>query len=200
MINNFEQIKQLLQFDSEDDFYHLQILSRKKDNPEIGSNSYCIKTYYIRSIEYLEKKQLEIINLCDFNNARAYINLNRRSFEQIAFQTLRKVTDQIMNKDFKSTRKAYESVCGAHSNEKEKKWIIDIDWKDFDGNKSIVGNEILPLLEELQKETGLKPMIEFIPTKNGVHIITHPFNRQRFTHYFPKIDIQTNNPTILYIP
>jgi hypothetical protein len=39
MVDNFEIIKSLLQFDSEDDFYHLQILKRKKENPELGSNS-----------------------------------------------------------------------------------------------------------------------------------------------------------------
>ena len=36
-----------------------------------------------------------------------------------------------MNKDFKSVRKAYESVCGGFSNEPEKKWVIDIDYKDY---------------------------------------------------------------------
>ena len=29
-VDNFEQIKSMLAFDSEDDFYHLQILKRKK--------------------------------------------------------------------------------------------------------------------------------------------------------------------------
>jgi hypothetical protein len=131
MVDNFEKIIPLLKFDSEDDFYHLQILMRKKENPHLGSNSYVVKTYYIRSIEYLLNKKDEIINLCEFNNARACINLNRRSFEKIAFHTLKKVTDQIMNKDFKSVRKAYESVCGGFSNEPEKKWVIDIDYKDY---------------------------------------------------------------------
>ncbi len=31
MINNLNQIKTLLKFDSEDDFYHLQIIKRKKE-------------------------------------------------------------------------------------------------------------------------------------------------------------------------
>lgn len=56
MINNILAIKSLLHFQSEDDFYHLQILKRKKEHPELGSNSYVVKTYYIRSVEYLEKE------------------------------------------------------------------------------------------------------------------------------------------------
>ena len=101
MINNFEQIKNLLHFENEDIFYHLQILKRKKENPEIGRNSYLIKTYYVTSNEYLDKVKDEIINLCDFNKARAYINLNPRSFEKTAFNTLKKISDIIMNKDYK---------------------------------------------------------------------------------------------------
>jgi hypothetical protein len=127
MVDNIEQISSLLNFESDDDFYHLQIIKRKKEHKDLGSNSACIKTYYVNSIDYLNMKYPEIKSLCDFHNARACINLNRRSFEKIGFHTLRKVTDQIMNKDFKSIRKAYESVCGTYSNENQKKWIIDID-------------------------------------------------------------------------
>jgi hypothetical protein len=65
MVNNFRQITQLLKFDSEDDFYHLQILKRKKENPELGSNSYVIRTYCIRSKEpfYLKTSSLRMIVL-----------------------------------------------------------------------------------------------------------------------------------------
>ena len=130
MINNLDIIKDLVKFESSDEFLHLQILKRKKENPDLGSNSYVVKTFYVRSWEYLESKMPEIINLCDFNNARACINLNKRSFESMAFHALKKVTDQIMNKDFRSVHKAYESVCGAYCKDSEKKWIIDIDWVD----------------------------------------------------------------------
>jgi len=35
MIDNFEQIKKLLTFETEDDFYFGQILQRKKEHPEL---------------------------------------------------------------------------------------------------------------------------------------------------------------------
>jgi hypothetical protein len=199
MINNFEQIKGLLEFDSDDDFYHLQVLKRKKENPELGSNSHCIKTYYISSKEYLDLIKQEIVDLCNSNNARAYINLNRRSFERIAFQTLKKVTDQIMNKDYFSVRKAYDSACGSYMNEPNKKWILDFDTKD---------ESFLPSLKE--QLFKLKPegnkIIDKIETKHGYHIITKPFQTQDFNYLFSgwhtieKPAIQSNNPTILYIP
>ena len=197
MIDNFDIIKGLLNFESPDDFYHLQIIKRKKENPELGSNSYVVKTYYIKSVEYLEKKRNEIINLCEFNNARACINLNRRSFERLAFHMLKKVTDQIMNKDFKSVRKAYESVCGAYSNEPNKKWIIDIDYKDISEEERGV---IFNYIELLIKETGKDETITIIPTRNGEHWITSPFNLGIFReNYGGTIDVHKDNPTILYI-
>lgn len=197
MIDNFDIIKGLLKFESPDDFYHLQIIKRKKENPELGSNSYVVKTYYIKSVEYLEKKRNEIINLCEFNNARACINLNRRSFERLAFHMLKKVTDQIMNKDFKSVRKAYESVCGAYSNEPNKKWIIDIDYKDIsEEERGVIFNYIKLLI----KETGKDETITIIPTRNGEHWITSPFNLGIFReNYGGTIDVHKDNPTILYI-
>ncbi len=199
MINNFEQIKGLLEFDSNDDFYHLQILKRKKENPELGSNSYCVKTYYVTSTDYLDFKKQEIIDMCISNNARACINLNRRSFERIAFHTLKKVTDQIMNKDYYSVRKAYESVCGSFMNEPNKKWILDFDIKD-ESFLPVLKNQLFHLRPEGEK------IIDKIETKNGYHIITKPFDKQAFNYLFSgwhtieKPAIQDNNPTILYIP
>jgi hypothetical protein len=183
-MNNIELIKPLLSFNSEDDFYHLQILKRKKEHPELGSNSYVVKTYYIRSIQHLENIMNEVICICDFHNARACINLNKRSFEKLAYQMLKKVTDCILNKDFKSVRKSYESVCGSFSNEKDnKKWIIDVDDKTTH-----------KVLEEHFKWINV-PILANIPTKNGCHLIVNPFDIKLF---ITKSDIHKNNPTLLY--
>lgn len=195
MINNLELIKLHLKFDSEDDFYHLQIIKRKKEHPELGSNSYVVKTYYVRSAEYLDKKMPEIIALCEFHNARACINLNRRSFEKMAFHLLRKVADQIMNKDFKSARKAYESVCGAYANEPEKKWIVDIDIKD----ESLV-LEMVNFIQTLQPNTGYHKALFQLETKNGYHLITSAFRLDEFNKKYPGIEVHKDNPTILVIP
>jgi hypothetical protein len=190
-INNLELIKSLLKFESNDDFYHLQIIKRKKEHPELGSNSYIIKTYYIQSLQYLEDKMSEIICLCDFHNARAMINLNKRSFEKLAYQMLKKVTDCILNKDFKSVRKSYESVCGSFSNEtNNKKWIVDIDTKD---------NTVIQIETDIIKlEPFGQKVLACIPTKNGYHLITNPFRLDLFKQQYPEIDIHKNNPTLLY--
>ena len=52
---------------------------------------------------------------------------------------------------------------------------------------------------ELQTETGNPIYMEFIKTKSGIHIISAPFNLQKFREEFPDIDVHKDNPTILYI-
>lgn len=200
MVNNFEQIKKMLIFASEDDFYHLQIIKRKKEHPELGSNSYVVKTYYISSVEYLELKKDEIINLCDFHNARAYINLNRRSFEKIAFHAMQKIANQLMNRDFRSVRKCYESVCGANSNEPNKKWVVDID--DISVDAMAHDPKIKKLIQKiktLQHLSEATPFLEIVRTKNGFHLITSPFRLVIFGAEYPNINVHKDNPTILYI-
>ena len=191
MVNNLDIIKGLLSFESEDDFYHLQIIKRKKEHPELGSNSHIIKTYYIKSIGHLDKCMGEIIVLCDYHNARACINLNVRSFEKMAFHTLKKVSDIIMNRDYKSVRNAYESVCGSYGTGRDKRWIIDIDNNDEELDRQIQLN--INNCEPF----GMK-IIANLPTKNGHHLICSPFDVRGFG--FKDIDIHKNNPTILYIP
>jgi hypothetical protein len=200
-IDNFELIKSLLNFKTEDDFYHLQILKRKKENPELGSNSYVVKTYYVTSVEHLDKKRDEIINLCQLHNARAYINLNPRSFEKMAFHALKKITDQIMNRDYKSVYKAYESVAGTYGTGRDKTFLIDIDYKDLKDNLFRL-DEIHAKIEELQTAAGHEPLMNVIPTKNGYHLITRPFNiklLEPLMYSGPLFDIHKDNPTVLYL-
>lgn len=194
MIDNYGIIKPLLKWDKEDDFYYAIVLKRKKEHPELGNNSYQVKSYFLKSMEDLDKNYPEMKLFADILNARVYINLNRRSFETMAFQTMRKIVDQIMNKDYSQVKKAYTSSCGSFNNEPKKRWIIDVDDKDIDEREFVYAFEQCRPVEN-------KKYLATIPTKNGYHIITNPFDIQQFTTYkLPAYDLQKDNPTILYIP
>ena len=78
-VDNFAIIKKELSFANKDEFYFLQILQRNKDGHKDvnGRNkNRLIKSYYIHSVEELEKHKEKIKELCVNNGARAYINLN----------------------------------------------------------------------------------------------------------------------------
>lgn len=202
MVNNFQQIKKLLQFPSKDNFYFLQILQRKKDFPGVrlggsNNNSRLIKAYYITSVEKLEIHEEEIIKLCNLFGARAGINLNPRSFEKAYFALMVKLANQGGNRNYFDASKAYDSVCGDYHSEMDKRWLIDIDTQDA----KVVSN-IQEYIEDLQAEIHNRQygVLAIIPSKSGVHLVTNPFNLAKFTEKFPEIEVHKNNPTNLYIP
>lgn len=203
-VNNFKQIRELLEFRSNDDFYFLQILQRKKDHKDgqkvngTNNNSRLVKAYFIKSLEQLDFLEGEIIKLCELFNARAGINLNRRSFEKMALQHLKKVTDQIINKDFNKAHRAYNTVTGAFSHESDKKWIIDLDGEEENTADFIYGIE--ETIKGLYPNVGESKTICRIPSKSGSHLITKPFNLAKFKSQYPDTEIHKNNPTNLYIP
>ncbi len=194
MINNIDKILPFLTFESEDDFYYLQILQRKKENPELGSNSRVIKNYYITSQEHLLKRYPEIMKLCDFFNARASIRLNKRSFEKVAFKTMANVANSCMNREYKFIRSSYDRACGLGHNSKNPTWILDLDFIPF-------GREHLDMLDFIEEDLPKGPkLVEIIESKNGIHLITKPFDTRRFRDKYSQIDIHKDNPTNLYIP
>lgn len=193
MVDNINLILPMLKFESKDDFYYLQILQRKKENSELGSNSRVIKNYYITSQEYLLKRYKEIKTLCDVFNARAMIRLNKRSFEKVGFKTMTNLANTMMNREYEFLSKSYDRACGLSHNDNEKKWILDIDgFVTFNFLKEL--NDNIFNIEPV----GEKSLIS-IPSKNGVHLITKPFNLQIFKEKFPDIEIHKDNPTNLYI-
>ena len=202
MTKNFDKIRPLLNFDEkEENFYFLQILQRKKDHKKgkvngTNNNSRLIKAYYISSMEYFDFIEPEIIELCNIFQARAGINLNKRNYEKMSLQLLRKLTDQILNKDFNKAYKAYSSVVGAYNHDTDKKWIIDIDQGELEGRKL---NDMILFIERECQPIGAK-YIATIPSKTGKHVITRPFNLQTFKEQYPDIEVHKNNPTNLYIP
>lgn len=192
-VDVLDKIKHLLVFESDDDFYYLQILQRKKENPELGSNSRVIKNYHINSLEYLEQVYDEVKNLCKVFNARAMLRLNKRSYRKVAFKTMVNIANSISNQEYGFIKKSYARACGNGHNDKNKKWILDIDG-EYDKQWLI---DLIFFLDEAKPE-GDK-IITQLPTKNGIHLITSPFNLQDFKIKYPEIDVHKDNPINLYI-
>lgn len=194
MIDNIDFILPFLKFDTVDDFYYLQILQRKKENPELGSNSRVIKNYYIRSKRDLLKKYDEIKGLCKQFNARASIRLNKRSFEKVAYKAMVNIANSCQNKEFEFIKSSYDRACGLGHNDKNKKWILDVDEIMSEGYFNLLHEKI-----NISSPEGEK-VLEVIPSKNGSHIITKPFDLRGFREMFPDIEIHKDNPSNLFIP
>ena len=198
MIDNIELIKPLLHFDSDDDYYFLQILQRKKDVKAdtnikcIGSNnnSRLIKGYYVSSLKYLDDRYYEIQELCKLFNARAGICLNKRSYKSSSLNMMVRLAQTIQSHNYRNA-KMWTNVAGVYYPISDKTWIIDIDKEDLLISKKI------EVYINMQEPKGDK-IIAHIPSKNGFHIITKPFNMYRFKEKF-NVNVHKNNPTNLYI-
>jgi hypothetical protein len=191
MVNNFELIKTLLQFDSEDEFYFLQILKRRKDNPDMEKDMVVINQYYLYKGS-IDKLKEQIIIDCHSNNARAYINLNRRNSGKVALHCLSKMAKMIELGQWKDIKRAYASSVGECSSEKDKKWVVDIDTKKW----SVV-SEVKELIDRARGEVT---EVYVVPTLLGYHLITPGFDAREFRERFSDVVIQKDNPTVLYIP
>jgi hypothetical protein len=86
----------------------------------------------------------------------------------------------------------------------EKRWIIDIDEPEI---SPILLAHIEYHCDPISKFEGdhlgfhthfNSKIIATLPTKNGWHVITKPFNLKQFKDKYPEIDVHKNNPTILY--
>jgi len=193
MVDNFELIKPLLTFPNDDTYYHLQILRRGKDYPELPAANRMIKSYFIIDINDLDFYEQEIKGLCKFFGARAYINLAPKSIKKTTMLQLKYLAERAYIGDFKKIWKSWNTCAGEIKGE-EPRWVVDIDSND------IKWNHIMDDIDTLEPYGMDTKYITNIPTKSGWHIITTPFNLQQFKEKYPDIDVHKNNPTILYIP
>jgi hypothetical protein len=195
MINNLDLIKPLLNFEQEGDFYMLYVFKRKKDQPEGERDNHqsvrTIKSYCVNSIEYLEKRYDEIMQLCEMFKARAYIHVTKQNHKDVAMNMITEIVSRIQSGQI-NQQHVFDSVVGQIKTQ-EKRWIIDVDDKDV--------RELVRITEVIHATRPEGDKLDAcIPTKNGYHLITKRFDVEMFRNVFPHIEIQKKNPTLLYYP
>ena len=191
MVDNFELIKPLLEFPNDDIYYHLQILRRGKDHPELSAANRVIKAYFINQLESIDYLRDEIIGLCEYFGARAYINLTPKSIKKTTMLQLKYLAQRAYEGDFKKIWKSWNTCAGEIKGE-ESRWVVDVD-----SFSSVIVRDVINCIHHIQPENYDK-VKDVIPTKNGFHIISEPFNLQQFKEIYPDIDVHKNNPTLLY--
>ena len=90
LVDNFDMVYKLLEFNPNgDDFYFVQIIKRYKDNPNddkrqgnYRNGAWYLNSWRIHSVDELKQLRPQIINICNQNNARAYITINPRSTQE----------------------------------------------------------------------------------------------------------------------
>ena len=201
MINNIELIKPLLNFSEKGDFYMLYVFKHKKDQPEGERDNHqsvrTIKTYCIESIDHLDRRWDEIVQMCEMFKARAYIHVQKQNHFDVSLSMMVALAERIQNGNH-NQKGLFDSVVGQIKTQ-EKRWIVDVD-----STSQHIQNMISNIIEMVKPNDGSK-IITKIPTKNGIHLITKRFDVMEFNKQIKERgeempDIQKKNPTLLYYP
>ena len=194
-IDNFDAIKEHLKFEKPGDIYVVHVMFRVKDlRNEVEKACYLsheetqrlIKTYYIDSFEYFDKKRPAMIDLANQNKARVYFTMTRKNRLTCNRVILKKLVDEVDNPNVRYDHLIRSAVCGCHISD-YKWWTLDID----NDTEVTIGDDHINLVnirgtltEEIAKlvdgtKTRSGSEIFEVPTKNGFHIMTPPFNRSK---------------------
>ena len=208
MTNNYELLYKYIQslgiVKTKDDalktdlFFDVQLIRRGKDHPNLPAANYTFKTYYFDSLDSFEKSYDEIKTCCNMFGLRAYMSVNAKSKQEAAKKTLERYAHNIVTNEFKKPWKDFSSVCGGLDG-KEKRWVVDCD--NTTNNSSYI-DELCRIIRNC--DSGIDdPIIIIIPTKSGIHILTHPFNLKQFNdlcdyNQIEKPDVKKNHITLLY--
>lgn len=179
VIDNFDVCEKMLDINSDDDFHFVQITKRYKDNKgddraqgNYHGGSWFLDGFRVHSGEELQALKPKIIQICNQNNARAYITINNRS---------EKDTDsfvKIYRKQFRPTDPRYihadqivpgQAKDGPSWTGMRKRVLIDIDvTKDAKGPD---GKNIWDEVHFLLDTMGITPLHEYVTSSGGLHII-----------------------------
>lgn len=163
-----------------------------------------IKSWFIESLEHWDKKVPQMIDLAVANRARVYVSMTKKNRLVCNRILAKKVIDEIDNPHIKYDGMITSAVCGCHISD-YKWWTLDVDNDtvvpvsgcDFSerGFGMVVNDvKLIDLLDTIipqmkrevdKTKTRFGEEIFKVPTKNGLHVMTPPFDR---SHLFDTDD------------
>ena len=178
------------------DFFFVQVMQRNKEKNNVSSSGYVIKDYHFFDKETFLSKKEEITTLCKAFNARAYFWVNPRNCKEVQYEIIREVLEAIELGTHKLFKCVSRALGRKRCNKYKSKWILDFDTKDW----SLI-NKNLYLVRKCRP--NVKKKLYYVPTVNGIHVITLGFDLEQFKQELAiakldNIDIHKDNPTILY--
>lgn len=169
-----------------DTFYYTEILDRRKRS---GNNRGRRLHEFIHRdrASFIEQGE-QIVAMCEFFQARAYIRLSPRSFRLVGMAYVKTIVEQGLTGNWQGMRHAYAKALGT-TPAKEKRWLFDFD-------------EPRPEQSDPIYAIGPGTVLARIPSRKGYHLITKPFDLRQLegNSTLLGVELHKDNPTNLYIP
>ena len=216
MTDNFTRYKELITLNGGlpddngkgtlDRYYVVELMRRGKDNPDLPAANYHFRNYYIYSWRDLDRYEREIKDVCELLNLRAYCSVNYKLMSQVALDTLAESARRIAAHDYKRFYSIFESCSGKYVDRSNARWVVDVD-EYGSVTKEQAERLLTDYINTMESGHGVN-VIYTMPTRSGFHLITWPFNLQRFNDGFwenitaqSDIEVPTvkkNHLTLLY--
>jgi hypothetical protein len=212
MTDNFDIIKDFVNKNTlnKGDFYFIQVLKRRKENPDLKKDVSVIENFFFYSVDDFDKYKDEIIYLCQENNARAYIRINKRNETKIALQTIRIAIEEILSGNYRPKFEIQATDEPAKSLEAIKVITDAISNNDYSlcryshlsacgqfasdpVKKWVIDVDDKTIFNDVKNHlASITTILLTLPTKNGFHFITTGFNPDLLTKTITETAIQVN--------
>ena len=204
VVDNFSMMKDYMEFNSPDDVYFVQIIKRWKDNKDkpdadawkakgkakgtYHSGAEYLDYWLIHSEAEVAQIKNEIIKVCSYNNARAYMTINTRSQSQVN-QYIGKFKSRFSPSDprAKNAEPILYGMPKTGSNWKNERFkvLLDIDTvRDSEvtikGKKVNVWNEVEKRLTDL----NIKVAGKYETPSGGLHLILNNKNNRNLAPFY----------------
>ena len=201
-VNNIEFLHNFLDFTNEHTCYRIQIIKRRKDagNEEMKTGEKLIRFYYIFSMADYDKLIGKIIDQCETKNARAYLEINPKSYVAVAKKLMVILAQYAEQNNYRTYEGAYHKAYG-QCNSLFKKFILDV----YELNNEKLRLDLIQILYDNRKlyckNEGSALIIN--NTLNGYHIIFDPVRMDKLYDSlrefgFNDKDVKKNGMTLLY--
>jgi hypothetical protein len=110
-------------------------------------------------------------------------------------------------REYEHIRTSYDRAIGQNHNDKDKVWILDYDL-EYEASPEVMKSDVeydlvsqigrdIRYINNAQPNDRDNKIVGIVPSLNGVHLLTRPFNIKDF---HKSIAIHKDNPTNLYTP
>ena len=209
VVDNFDLVKDYMEFDKPDDVYFVQIIKRWKDNQDkpgaeqwrqdgrqagtYHSGAEFLSYYLVHSYQELQALKPQIIRECQYNNARAYMSINTRDEKQTSAYLQKYVSKFSPNDPRAQHAEAIlygQAKTGKEWRDERFKVLVDIDTtKDskvtLPNGKSVnVWDETIKRLKDL----NIKVALQYETPSGGLHLILNNKNNRNLRDFYAHLN------------